>query len=206
MERTADISGHLSAAQLAAAGVGAFFRPNDLEAAGVSRYQLRSLVRRAEVERVGRGLYRLASAEPTENYSIALVCARVPTSVVCLLSALRIHELGSQAPRSVWIAVPHKARVPRVPEVRVRVVRFSGLAWTVGVKATTFEGVHGRITTPARTVVDCFRFERLVGPEVAMEALVDALDRRLATRSELSRIERELPSRRLRAALDLRSL
>jgi predicted transcriptional regulator of viral defense system len=96
--------------------------------------------------------------------------------------------------------------MPRVPEVRVRVVRFSGIARTVGVRATTFEGVPGRITTPARTIVDCFRYERLVGPEVAMEALTDALDRRLATVAELTRIERELPSRRLRAALDVRSI
>jgi predicted transcriptional regulator of viral defense system len=85
-------------------------------------------------------------------------------------------------------------------------VRFSGAAWTFGVKPTEFEGVPARVTTPARTVADCFRFERLVGAETAMEALRDSLDRRLATVAELSRVEEVLPSRRLRAALDVRSI
>jgi predicted transcriptional regulator of viral defense system len=78
--------------------------------------------------------------------------------------------------------------------------------WTLGVEATTFEGVPARITTPARTVADCFRFERLVGPEVAMEALQDALRRRKLTIAELARVEEVLPSRRLRASLDARSI
>jgi predicted transcriptional regulator of viral defense system len=85
------------------------------------------------------------------------------------------------------------------------VVRFSGAAWTYGVKATEFEGVPARITSPARTIVDCFRYERLIGPEAAMEALLDGLRRRVVTVGELDRAERVLPSRRLRAALDLRS-
>src|SRR5438093_12841436 len=80
------------------AGIGAFFRPTQLEAAGLSRDQLPALVRAGKVERIGRGLYRLADAEPTEHYSLAMACARVPNSVVCLLSALRVHGIGTQAP------------------------------------------------------------------------------------------------------------
>src|SRR5262245_10072826 len=75
-------------------GIGAFFRPRELEAAGLTRNQLPALVRSGKVERIGRGLYRLADAEPTENYSLAMACARVPNSIVCLLSALRIHGIG----------------------------------------------------------------------------------------------------------------
>jgi hypothetical protein len=74
------------------------------------------------------------------------------------------------------------------------------------VEETAFEGVPARLTTPARTVVDCFRFERLVGAEVAMEALHDAIRQRKTTVADLSRVERVFPSRRLRAALDLRSV
>jgi len=133
-----------------------------------------------------------------------MACARVPASVVCLLSALRVHGIGTQAPAEVWLAIPHKARVPRLPGLRLRIVRFSGPAWTFGVKDTTFEGVTARITSPARTIVDCFRFERLVGPEAAMEALQDALRGRKVTIAELARIEEVLPSRRLRAVLDAR--
>jgi len=187
-----------------AAGLGDFFRPRQLEAAGFTRDQLRSLIRSGTVERIGRGLYRIAEAEPTEHYSLALACARVPESIVCLLSALRVHGIGTQAPAEVWLAIGHKARIPQVSELRLRVVRFSGAAWNFGVKDTEFEGVRARITSPARTVVDCFRFERLLGPEVALEALHDALRQRLVTIGELSRVEEVLPSRRLRAALDTR--
>jgi predicted transcriptional regulator of viral defense system len=191
---------------LDAAGLGSFFRPSQLESAGLSRHRLRALVRRGEVEHVGRGIYRLSRAEPTENYSLAMACARVPNSVVCLLSALRVHEIGTQSPAEVWLAIPHKARAPRSLSLRLRIVRFTGAAWTYAVKETAFEGVPARITSPARTVVDCFRLERLVGAEVAMEALHDALRQKKTTVAELSRVERMFPSRRLRAALDVRSV
>jgi len=204
MRKPAD--GLAAAERLRQSGLGAFFRPSQVEGVGLTRDQLRTLVRRGQVEHVARGLYRLAEAEPTENYSLAMACARVPNSIVCLLSALRVHEIGTQAPAAVWLAIPHKARPPRLPALRLRLVRFSGSAWTFGVSETTFEGVPARITTPARTVVDCFRLERLVGPEVAMEALRDGLHRRKVTVAELSRVEEVLPSRRLRAALDVRSL
>jgi len=85
-------------------------------------------------------------------------------------------------------------------------VRFTGPAWTVGVEETRFEGVPARITSPARTVADCFRFERLIGPEAAMEALQDGLRQRKFTIAELSQVNEALPSRRLSAALDLRAI
>lgn len=195
-----------SARRLRGAEFGAFFRPSQLESAGLTRDQLPSMVRSGEVERVGRGLYRLVSAEATEHYGLAMACARVPNSVVCLLSALRVHDIGTQSPAAVWLAIPHKARIPRFASLKLRLVRFSGPAWTFGVKTTTFEGVPARITTPARTVADCFRFERLVGHDVALEALQDALRQRKVTIAELARVEGVLPSRRLRAALDARSI
>lgn len=197
--RAANLVGRLRAARL-----GAFFRPSQVAEADLTRDQLRTLVRQGQVEHVARGLYRLADAEPTEDYSLAMACARVPNSVVCLLSALRVHGIGTQAPAAIWLAIPHKARMPRLPELQLRLVRFSGPAWTFGVQATAFEGVPARITTPARTVADCFRFERLVGPEVAMEALQDALRQRKVTIAELGRVEEVLPSLRLRGALDTR--
>lgn len=190
--------------RLRSSGVVGFFRAAQLENAGLTRDHLPALLRSSRVERVGRGLYRLTDAEPTENYSVAMACARVPNSIVCLLSALRIHGIGTQAPAAVWLAIPHKARAPRLAELRLRVVRFSGPAWTFGVQATTFEGVPARITSPARTVADCFRFERLVGPEAAMEALQDGLRQHKVTVAELTRVVELLPSRRLSAALDVR--
>lgn len=188
------------------AELGAFFRPRQLEATGLTPDQLPALIRAGQILREGRGLYRRRDVEPTENFSLALACARVPRSIVCLLSALRVHGIGTQAPAAVWLAIPHKARPPRVPELRLRIVRFSGPAWTFGVVVTEFEGVAARITNPARTIADCFRFERLVGSEVALEALTDGLRQRLVTIAELTRVEEVLPSRRLRAALEMRSI
>lgn len=190
--------------ELREAGVASFFRPGDLDRAGLSRDRLRSLLRTGTVERVARGLYRIADAEVTENYSVAMACARVPESIVCLQTALRIHGIGTQTPSAVWLAIPHKARAPRLPELRLRIVRFSGPAWTFGVQDTSFEGVPARITSPARTVADCFRFERLIGPEAAMEALQDSLRQHKVTVAELTRVLDVLPSRRLNAALDVR--
>jgi len=192
--------------KLRAAGLGAFFRPNQLTDAGLTRDQLPSLIRSGLVTRVSRGLYRLADAEPTENYSLAMACARVPNSIVCLLSALRVHGIGSQAPAHVWLGIPHKARAPRLPGLKLRIVYFSGPAWTFGVRPTEFEGVPARITAPARTVADCFRLERLVGAEVAIEALRDALRKRLVSIAELVRAEEVLPSKRLRAQLEAQSI
>jgi predicted transcriptional regulator of viral defense system len=192
----------LTSDRLRDVGLGAFFRPNQLESLGIGYDQLRRLVAAGFVRRVGRGLYRLADAEATEHHTLAATCARVPRSVVCLLSALLVHGIGSQLPREVWLAIPHKARAPQVPGTRVRLLRFSGASWTYGVGDTQFEGVPARITNPARTVVDCFRFERLIGREAAMEALRDALRQKLVTADALFRTLEVLPSRRLRAVLE----
>jgi len=192
----------LTQKRLRSVGLGAFFRPNQLEALGIDYDSLRRLVAAGIVERVARGLYRLTDAEPTEHYTLAAVCARVPRSIVCLLSALQVHGIGTQLPRKVWLAIPHKARSPRVTGVGLRLLRFSGAAWRYGVVDTEFEGVPARITSPARTVVDCFRFEALIGREAAMEALRDAQRRKLVTTDALFRTLDVLPSRRLHAVLE----
>lgn len=192
--------------RLRAAGIQSFFRPLQMQSAGLTRDQLPALMRSGQVERVARGLYRLADAEPGEDYSLAMAAVRVPNSIFCLVTALRVHGIGTQAPAEVWLAIPHKARAPRLRELRLRIVRFSGPAWTFGVQTREFEGVTAKITSPARTIADCFRFERLVGAEVAMEALQDALRQRKVTIAELSRVADVLPSRRLGAALDMLSI
>jgi predicted transcriptional regulator of viral defense system len=202
MDQTRARGADLDETWLREAGLGAFFRPSRLEALGISYDQLQRLVATGAVEKVARGLYRLTAAEPTEQYSLAAASARVPHSIVCLLSALKVHGIGTQLPREVWLAIPHKARAPKVPGIRVRLVRFTGAAWTYGVRDTEFEGVPARVTNPARTIVDCFRFERLVGREAAMEALRDGLRQKAVTTDQLLRTLEVLPSRTLKAILD----
>ena len=184
------------------AGIGNFFRPSQLEPLGIPYHRLRQLEAEETVERVGWGLYRLADAEPTERYSIASVCARVPNAIVCLLSALQVHEIGTQLPRQIWIAIPHKARPPSRGNIGIHLIRFSGAALSYGLQETKFEEVPARITSPARTIVDCFRFQRLIGREAALEALREALQDRKVTGSSLMRVLEVLPSRRLRAILE----
>ena len=184
------------------AGVGNFFRPSQLEPLGIPYHKLRQLEAEETLERVGWGLYRLTYAEPTECYSIASVCVRVPNAIVCLLSALQVHEIGTQLPRQISIAIPHKARPPSRGNIGIHLVRFSGAALSYGLQDTKFEEVPARITSPARTVVDCFRFQRLIGREAAVEALRKAPRDRKVTASSLMRVLEVLPSRRLRAILE----
>jgi predicted transcriptional regulator of viral defense system len=173
--------------KLEAAGVGAFFRPRDLRVLGVSFRQLQNLVSKGTVENIGSGLYRLSEVETTELETIAMVASAVPKAIICLLTALRIHEIGTQSPHEVWIALDRKSRKPTLPPAKVRIVRFSGAMLTYGVTRTTMLGVPVSITSPARTVVDCFRYRNKVGIDVAMEALRDSVRTRKTTVDEISR-------------------
>jgi predicted transcriptional regulator of viral defense system len=151
------------------------FRPQDLEAHGIPRSRLQTWLRRGTVEQLERGLYLRVDAEPGENETVATVVTRVPGAIVCLLTALHIYDIGTQVPRHVWIALDRKARKPQLGRLPVRIVRFSGPMLTYAVETREMEGVAVRITSPARTVVDCFRYRNKVGLDVAIEALRDVL-------------------------------
>ncbi|WP_423928914.1 type IV toxin-antitoxin system AbiEi family antitoxin domain-containing protein [Candidatus Palauibacter sp.] len=173
--------------QLRDAGLPAFFRPQDAEAAGISYGRLRRMEAAGLVEREGWGLYWRADADITQHHSVAAVCARVPHAIVSLITALTVHDIGTQLGYGVWISVPHGNRAPTMDSVRLYLTRFSGPSLQYGVVETEFEGVPARITTPARTVVDCFRFRRLVGLEAALEAFDEVLLERKATPDEIWR-------------------
>ena len=177
----------LEAADLREAGIGAFFRPRDLAPLGISHRRLQGLVSRGVVESFGNGLYRLTEVPATELETTAMVAAAVPNAVVCLLTALQIHEIGTQTPHETWIALDRKARKPMHPPTRLRIVRFSGAMLTYGVVRRTALGVPFRITSPARTVVDCFRYRNKFGVDFALEALDDALRSRIASVDEIMR-------------------
>ncbi|SRR6266480_38471 len=169
-------------------GLPGFFRAVDMEARGIPRRYLAAMQRRGEVQRVARGLYRLRSAPATELETIAAVSKRIPGAIVCLLTALHIHGIGTQAPRDVWIALDRKARKPQVSGLRVKVVRFSGPMLRYAIKTREVLGVTVRLTSPARTVVDCFRYRNKIGLDVALEALRDAIRSRKVTAGEIARV------------------
>jgi predicted transcriptional regulator of viral defense system len=150
-------------------------RARDLAAAGVPRAYLRRLCDRGLLEQVDRGLYRLADAPVTELHSLAEVATRMPDAIVCLMSALQVHELTTEVPNAVWVLIDRHARTPKVAYPKLEVVRASGPAREHGIENRTIEGVRMRITTPAKTVADCFRYRRRVGLDVALAALRDYL-------------------------------
>ena len=161
------------------------FRLREAVESGYHPETVRRLAEQGQIVRVGRGLYAASTAKPTEHHSLAAIAARVPKGIVSLLTALRFHSLGTQNPREVWIAVDRRAGIPQIDFMPVRVVRVSGIALTTGIDEHFIEGVPVRITSPARTVVDCFKFRNKIGIDVAVEALRDYRRLRQGTADEL---------------------
>lgn len=156
-------------------------RARDLDRAGVPRTYLKRLCDGGALEQVDRGLYRLADAPVTELSSLAEVAKRLPHATICLLTALQVHGLTTEAPHAVWVLIDRHARMPKLAYPKLEVVRASGPARDHGVVSRVVDGVKVHLTTPAKTVADCFRFRRHVGLEVALEALKDYLRKRAGT-------------------------
>ena len=144
-----------------------------LERAGVTRTQLRRLLALGVIERVGRGLYALPGAARTEQHDLAEATRRVPGGVVCLLSALRFHGLTTQNPFEVWMAIDRKAWRPKIEHPPLRLVYLSGPALREGAEEHDVGGVTVRVSSPAKTVADCFKFRNKIGIDIAVEALRD---------------------------------
>jgi predicted transcriptional regulator of viral defense system len=165
-------------------------RPADLEARGIPRAHIYRLARHGLVQRLTRGIYAAAGHAPTAEHSLARVAKRVPGAVFCLLTALRFHGLTTQAPAEVWIALPEKARRPRLDYPRLRVARFSGPVLAAGIETHRVEGVEIRVYSAAKTVADCFRYRNKVGIDVAVEALRDFSRRHRGGATALARYAR----------------
>ncbi len=162
-------------------------RPRDLEAFGVPRSVLMRMVDRGQLVRRSRGIYTTPDYEPTEYTTLAEVAARVPKAVICLLSALRFHGLTTQNPFEVWIMIDKAAHRPVLERPALRIVRASGDALRTGIEEHQVEGVPLHVTSPAKTVADCFRYRRHVGVDVAIEALRDCWRQRKATMDDIYR-------------------
>ena len=158
---------------------------SEVRSLGIHSEYLRRLCAEQKLVKIGHGLYALPDAEVTTHHSLAQAAKAVPKAVICLLSALRFHEIGTQAPHEVWIAIDRRAGQPRSKYPKMRIVRFSGKALTEGYDLHTIEGVAVRIYNPAKTVADCFKYRNKIGLEVALEALRDALRDRKCTIDQL---------------------
>lgn len=153
----------------------------DLTRMGIPHGYLGLLREEGVLNRVGRGVYRTAAGLDTRHLALTEAAKAVPKGVVCLLSALRFHEIGTQLPYQVWLALERRAATPRVFVPQLRLFRFSGSAFEEGIEEHMIAGVAVRVYNPAKTVADCFKYRHKIGLDVALEALRESLRARKAT-------------------------
>lgn len=158
--------------------------------AGIHSQQLTRLVKRGVLERMARGQYRLADRPISEHHGLVVAASAVPDGVICLLSALGFHGIGTQLPAEVWLTVRRGARAPTLRWPPLRVVRASGLAFAEGIETHQVEGVSIRVYSVAKTLADLFKHRNTVGLEVALEALREAWRERRFTMDALDRAAR----------------
>lgn len=173
-------------------------RARDVARQGIHTSTLSRMAKSGLLEKVGPGRYRLPRrTRTTEHHDLAVATAVVRSSVVCLISALRFHDVGTQLPAEVWIAVPRGTRVPRVSAPPLRVVNISPAVFDLGIEEHRIEGQNVHIYSLARTVADCFRFRNKVGLDVALEALTEAWRGKRLNLDELHRISKRLRVQRV---------
>jgi predicted transcriptional regulator of viral defense system len=172
---------------LALARTNGLLRTRDVDSAGAPRAILAHLAHDGRLVKIARGLYALPDRAGSEHDALAEVAAKSATGVICLISALRFHELTTQQSSDVWLAIPHKAHAPRADYPPLRIVRMSGEAMTQGVDEIDIAGTTVRVFCIAKTVADCFKFRNKIGLDVALEALQEAWRGRRVSMDELWR-------------------
>jgi len=162
-------------------------RPRDLAGHRIPRTTLSRLVESGRLVQISRGLYALPNHSRSEQHQLADITVRSPQGVFCLLTALRFHELTTQSPHEIWLAIPNKAHPPKIDYPPLRIVRFSGAALTQGVETNVVDGISVRVYSVAKTVADCFKYRNKIGLDVALEALRESRREKRATNDELWR-------------------
>jgi len=169
------------------AGRQPILRAREVARAGIPTVALSRLVDAGTLVRLGRGLYGLPNQSMSAGRGLAEAAIRIPRAVVCLLSALQAHGIGTQAPFQVWLALPQGMTTPRSDNATLRIVHMSPAMLEDGVMHMKFDGVRVPVFNAAKTVVDCFRFRNKIGLDVALEALRDGWRKRQFTLDALWR-------------------
>ena len=177
---------------LALLGSHGLMRLTDLKRQGIDATTLSRLVEEGSITRRARGVYELAGAEVTLSHSLAEIAVRVPKGVICLISAAQYHEITLQAPRSIWVAIGGSDHKPKITHLKARFLHFGDAALRTGVQTVTIDGVKVKIFSPAKTVVDCFRYRRIAGLDVALETLRLALRSRKAKPDDIAHLAKHL--------------
>ena len=139
--------------------------------AGIHPRTLYELRDAGELVQISRGVYRLADRQPVSNIDIVTVASRIPRAVICLVSALAFHDITTQIPHTVSIALEKGAETPRLDYPPITVHRFSGDTLTQGIQEHTVDDVRMQVYSPEKTLADCFRFRNKLGMDVVLEAL-----------------------------------
>jgi predicted transcriptional regulator of viral defense system len=161
-------------------------RAADVRAHGWSAQLLIKLHEAGKLQRIARGIYCLPNAEFSEHQTLVEVCQRVPKAVICLLSALQFHEIGTQLPHEVWVALPEATQTPAITYPPLRITRLRGEAYDAGIQTVIEQGSPLRVYSVAKTVTDCFKFRNKIGLDVALEALKEAWRDRKLTMDEVA--------------------
>ena len=165
--------------------ISGFVRARDIAAAGIDPTHLQRLYEAGVLVRPSRGIYAMPNHADGENASLQETMIRFPNAAVCLLSALRFHGIGTQNPQKLWLAVQPRTHHPSPTDVALQVVQMKPELFGLGI-LTISDGKNSfRITTPARTIVDCFRYRNKIGIDVAIEAMVSGFEQRLISPAEL---------------------
>jgi len=138
---------------------------------GIHPRTLYALRDSGEIERVGRGLYRLATAPPLTSPDLVPIAVRIPHGVVCLISALAHHGLTTQIPHAIDLALPSHSQVPKIDGIPLRVFWYSEPSFSTGVETVRIDRVAVRIYSPEKTIADCFKYRNKIGLDIAIEAL-----------------------------------
>lgn len=160
-------------------------RSRDLVRIGVPRNYLIRLVKRGQLHKIERGLYSTRELAVSEDATLVEVSRKIPKAVICLLSALRFHEIGTEMPSEVWITLDVKAWTPKIKYPALRIIRSSGKALRFGIQEHDVRGGRIRVYSPAKTVADSFKFRHKIGNDIALEALRECLRKKKATLDEL---------------------
>jgi len=166
---------------------GGVLRTVDVRRAGVHQRTLYAMREAGTVERLGRGLYRLADSPPIGNPDLVLVAAKAPKGVVCLISALAFHNLTTQIPHEVSLAVQRGSEFPRIEHPPVRIIQMSPAAFREGIETHDIDNVRVQIYSPEKTLADCFKFRNKIGLDTAVEALRFYRERRKVKVGDLMR-------------------
>jgi predicted transcriptional regulator of viral defense system len=173
-------------------------RVEDVRTAGLPTMVLSRMVEHGQLDRLARGIYCRPDQEFDENLSLSIAAARIPKAVFVLISALNFHAIGTQPARAVWMQLPHNAVKPRIDHPPIEIVRTRlNEAFSAGVEEHMLNGIPVRITSPARTVADCFKHRKKLGLDLCLEALREVVPTRckpgeILSYAKMNRVERIL--------------